>query len=314
MIGAIGVRPDVSLARDAGLKIGERGGIVVDDLNLTTDPHIYAVGDATEKVDAVSHAASLIALANIANRQGRRVADHIAGISAPAPPSLGTAIVKVFDLVAASVGWSERRLAATDRSFLAIHSHPFDHATYYPGATRMAIKLIFDTDDLSILGAQIVGRNGVDTRIDVLATAMAAGVRADALADLELAYAPPFSSAKDPVNMLGYMVENIAAGSADIVSADDLPTLQRSGWQLIDVRTPAEFAQGSITDARNIPIDELRELLADLGDKPIVVYCAVGQRGHTAASLLTELGYRVKNLDGGYVTWEAARRSNELAP
>ena len=178
----------------------------------------------------------------------------------------------------------------------------------------MAIKLIFDTDDLSILGAQIVGRNGVDKRIDVLATAMAAGVRADALADLELAYAPPFSSAKDPVNMLGYMVENIAAGSADIVSADDLPTLQRSGWQLIDVRTPAEFAQGSITDARNIPIDELRELLADLGDKPIVVYCAVGQRGHTAASLLTELGYRVKNLDGGYVTWEAARRSNELAP
>jgi NADPH-dependent 2,4-dienoyl-CoA reductase/sulfur reductase-like enzyme/rhodanese-related sulfurtransferase len=313
VIGAIGVRPDVTLARDAGLAIGERGGIVVDDQNLTSDPHIYAVGDATEKLDAVSHAASLIALANIANRQGRRVADHIAGLPSPAPPSLGTAIVKVFDLVAASVGWSERRLAMTDRSFMAIHSHPFDHATYYPGATRMAAKLIFDTDDLSILGAQIVGRNGVDKRIDVLATAMAAGVRADALADLELAYAPPFSSAKDPVNMLGYMVENIASGSADIVSATDLHPLLDDGWQLIDVRTPTEFAQGSISGARNVPIDDLREQLASLGDAPIIVYCAVGQRGHTAASLLAELGYQVKNLDGGYMTWQAVERSGDPA-
>jgi len=309
VVGAIGVRPDVTLAREAGLTIGSRGGIVVDSVNLTSDPHIYAVGDATEKVDAVSQAASLIALANIANRQGRRVADHIAGITSHTPPSLGTAIVKVFDLVAASVGWSERRLTETDRRFMAIHSHPFDHATYYPGASRMAAKLIYDTDDLSILGAQIIGRNGVDKRIDVLATAMAAGLRADALADLELAYAPPFSSAKDPVNMLGYMVENISSGACDVVGSSELTGLVETGWQLIDVRTPGEFAEGSIPGSRNVPLDDLREQLDTLGDRPIVVYCAVGQRGHTAASLLGELGRRVRNLDGGYFTWSAFVRS-----
>ena len=299
------------LDRDAVIATG--GGIVVNDMNLTSDPHIYAVGDATEKVDAVSHGASLIALANIANRQGRRVADHIAGIASAAPPSLGTAIVKVFDLVAASVGWNERRLAETDRRFMAIHSHPFDHATYYPGATRMAAKLIYDKDDLTILGAQIVGRNGVDKRIDVLATAMAAGLRVDALADLELAYAPPFSSAKDPVNMLGYMAENIASGACDVVGSDEVPALIDLGWQLVDVRTPAEFAQGTIAGARNVPLDDLREQLDTFGDAPVIVFCAVGQRGHTAASLLGELGRRVRNLDGGYFTWRAFERAEQLS-
>ena len=313
VVGAIGVRPDVSLAREAGLAIGPRGGIAVDDANLTSDPHIYAVGDATEKIDAVSQATSLIALANIANRQGRRVADHIAGLPSRTPPSLGTAIVKVFDLVAASVGWNERRLLESGRHFQAIHSHPFDHATYYPGATRMAAKLIYDTDDLSILGAQIVGRNGVDKRIDVLATAMTADIKADELADLELAYAPPFSSAKDPVNMLGYIAENISSGSCDVVGTHHVPTLLEQGWQLIDVRTPEEVALGAIEGARNIPIDELRENLNSLGDAPIIVYCAVGQRGHTAASLLSELGHQVKNLDGGYFTWRAVTRADELA-
>jgi NADPH-dependent 2,4-dienoyl-CoA reductase/sulfur reductase-like enzyme/rhodanese-related sulfurtransferase len=313
VVGAIGVRPDVSLARQAGLAIGPTGGIAVDEMNLTSDPHIYAVGDATEKTDLVSHASSLIALANIANRQGRRVADHIAGIASHTPPSLGTAIVKVFDLVAASVGWSEKRLVEGERRYMAIHSHPFDHATYYPGATRMAMKLIYDKGDLSILGAQIVGRNGVDKRIDVLATAMAAGLRVNTLADLELAYAPPFSSAKDPVNMLGYMAENIASGACDVVGSGDVPALLTNGWQLIDVRTPEEFALGSISGARNVPLDELREQLVTLGDAPIVVFCAVGQRGHTAASLLGELGHRVRNLDGGYFTWRAFERSKVLA-
>ncbi len=313
VVGAIGVRPDVRLARDAGLDIGPMGGIAVDNANLTSDPHIYAVGDAVEKIDAVSHASSLIALANIANRQGRRVADHICGLRSTIPPSLGTAIVKVFDLVVATVGWSERRLAETGRRFQVVHSHPFDHATYYPGATRMAIKMIFDLDDLSILGAQIVGRNGVDKRIDVLATAMAAGITADALADLELAYAPPFSSAKDPVNMLGYMAENIHSGSCKVVGPAELPGLVESGWQLIDVRTSEEFGAGAIPGARNVPLDELRENLGALGDAPIVVYCAVGQRGHTAAALLGELGVTVRNLDGGYVTYQAARRAAELS-
>jgi rhodanese-related sulfurtransferase len=177
----------------------------------------------------------------------------------------------------------------------------------------MAMKLIYDKGDLSILGAQIVGRNGVDKRIDVLATAMAAGLRVNTLADLELAYAPPFSSAKDPVNMLGYMAENIASGACDVVGSGDVPALLTNGWQLIDVRTPEEFALGSISGARNVPLDELREQLVTLGDAPIVVFCAVGQRGHTAASLLGELGHRVRNLDGGYFTWRAFERSKVLA-
>ena len=191
VVGAIGVRPDVRLAELAGLDLGPSGGIAVNDANQTNDPDIYAVGDATEKPDAISHATSLIALANVANRQGRRVADHIAGRPSRTVPSLGTAIVKVFDVVAATVGWNEGRLRAAGRPFRAIHSHPFDHASYYPGATRMAAKLIFDPNDGTILGAQIVGRNGVDKRIDVIATAMAGGMTAGQLADLELAYAPP---------------------------------------------------------------------------------------------------------------------------
>jgi NADPH-dependent 2,4-dienoyl-CoA reductase/sulfur reductase-like enzyme len=213
VVGAIGVRPDVTLASAAGLRIGPRGGIAVNHANQTSDPDIYAVGDAVEKPDAVSHASSLIALANIANRQGRRVADHIAGRPAHPVASLGTAIVKVFGLAAATVGWNEKRLAAAGRDYRAVHSHPHDHATYYPGAVRMAAKLIFDPSDGTILGAQIVGNQGADKRIDVIATAMAGGVTADRLADLELAYAPPFSSAKDPVNMLGYMAENVMSGA-----------------------------------------------------------------------------------------------------
>ena len=230
VVGAIGVRPDVRLAELAGLRSRSERGDRVNEANQTNDPDVYAVGDAVEKPDAISHATSLIALANVANRQGRRVADHIAGRPARPVASLGTAIVKVFDLVAATVGWNERRLQAVGRPYRAIHSHPFDHATYYPGATRMAVKLLFDPNDGVILGAQIVGRNGVDKRIDVIATAMASGMTADQLADLELAYAPPFSSAKDPVNLLGYMAENILSGDCDVVAPDELAGLIEEGW------------------------------------------------------------------------------------
>ena len=285
VIGAIGVRPDVRLAEAAGLALGPRGGIRVSDTNQTNDPDIYAVGDAVEKDDAISHATSLIALANVANRQGRRVADHIAGRPSHPVASLGTAIVKVFDLVAATVGWNERRLRTAGRPFRAIHSHPFDHATYYPGATRMCAKLIFDPNDGTILGAQIVGRNGVDKRIDVIATAMAGGITADRLADLELAYAPPFSSAKDPVNMLGYMAENVLSGDCDIVDPNELAALVDQGWILMDVRTAEEHAAGAIPGSINVPIDSLRDQLDTLSTAPVVVYCEVGQRGHTATAL-----------------------------
>jgi rhodanese-related sulfurtransferase len=314
VVGAIGVRPDVRLAEAAELDLGPRRGIAVNDANQTSDPDIYAVGDAVEKADAVSNATSLIALANVANRQGRRVADHIAGRPVRAVPSLGTAIVKVFDLVAATVGWSERRLRAARRPVRAIHSHPFDHATYYPGATRMAAKLIFDPGDGTILGAQIVGRAGVDKRIDVIATAMAGGLTAERLADLELAYAPPFSSAKDPVNLLGYMAENVLSGDCDVVDPSDLDDLVSQGYTLLDVRTTQEHAQGAIPESINVPIDSLRDRLDSLGTGPFVVYCEVGQRGHTATALMRELGIQARNLDGGYQTWRGSRRALGLEP
>lgn len=309
VVGAIGVRPDVHLARDAGLAIGDGGGIVVDDVMATSDPHIYAVGDAVEKRDAISHATSLIALANVANRQGRRVADHLARRPVRGTESLGTAIVKVFDLTAASVGWNERRLRDAGRPYRVVHSHPFDHATYYPGATRIAMKLLFDPTDGTVLGAQAVGRNGVDKRIDVIATAMAGGITADRLADLELAYAPPFSSAKDPVNQLGYMAENVLSGDCDVVEPLELLDLVDAGWMIVDVRTPGEHAAGAIPGSVSLPLDELRSNLDLIDGHQVVVYCEVGQRGHTATALLRDHGVPARNLDGGYQTWCAATRA-----
>ncbi len=309
VVGAIGVRPDVRLAHDAGIALGPSGGILVDEHMRTSDPHVYAVGDAVEKPDAVSHATSLIALANIANRQGRRVADHLAGRPARPVESLGTAIVKVFDLAAATVGWNEKRLQAAGRRYRVVHSHPFDHATYYPGATRLAMKLLFSPDDGRILGAQAVGRNGVDKRIDVIATAMAGGLTADRLADLELAYAPPFSSAKDPVNQLGYMAENVISGDCDVVDPLELAELADGGWTVVDVRSAAEHRAGAIPGSELLPLDELRDHLDDLDGERVVVYCEVGQRGHTATALLRDHGIVARNLDGGYATWTAATRA-----
>jgi len=313
VVGALGVRPDVRLAELAGLDIGPNGGIAVNDAFQTSDPDIYAVGDAVEKPDAVGGETSLIALAGVANRQGRRAADHIAGHVSHPVASVGTAIVKVFDIAAAMAGWNERRLRAAGRKYRAVHSHPFSHATYYPGASRLALKLLFDPDDGRILGAQAVGRDGVDKRIDVLATAMSAGIPAEGLADLELAYSPPFSSAKDPVNMLGYMAENVRSGACDVVEPDEVDTLVAEGWSLVDVRSETEHVAGSIPGSRNVPLDRLREGLSGLGSGPFLVYCQVGQRGHTATALLQELGYQARNLDGGYLTWTAARRAAEMA-
>jgi rhodanese-related sulfurtransferase len=224
--------------------------------------------------------------------------------------SLGTAIVKVFDLTAATVGWNETRLRAAGRRHRVVHSHPFDHATYYPGATRLSMKLIFDPDDGTVLGAQAVGRNGVDKRIDVIAAAMAGGLTADRLADLELAYAPPFSSAKDPVNLLGYMAENVIAGDCDVVDPLDLAALAAEGWITVDVRSAAEHDAGAIPDSILMPIDELRAHIDRLEGQRVVVYCEVGQRGHTATALLRDHGVAARNLDGGYVTWRAATRAD----
>jgi len=312
VVGAIGVRPDVRLAQMAGLTIGPRGGIDVDGSGLTNDPDIYAVGDAAEKSDRVGRGSSLIALANLANRQGRRAADHIAGL--PVRPALGTAIVKIFGITAAMTGWNETRLRAVGRRYRIVRSHPMNHAGYYPGAEQMSVKMLFDPESGEILGAQAVGGSGVDKRIDVLATAIAAGVRAQELADLELAYAPPFSSAKDPVNMLGYMAENILSGECDVVEPHEIDTLRATGWTLLDVRTPDEHKRGFIPGSVNAPLDTLREDLRLLGAGPFLVYCAVGQRGHTATTLLHELGFEARNLDGGYRTWVAAAAAGAGRP
>lgn len=304
VILAIGVRPDVTLAREAGLAIGSRGGVNVNKANLTNDPSIYAIGDAAEKSDALDGEASLVPLANIANRQGRVVADHIMGRDVRVVPTIGTAIVKVFDLVVATTGWNEKRLAAAGRPFRVLHSHPGSHAGYYPGARSMALKIIMDPADGSILGAQGVGREGVDKRIDVIATAIRAGLKAPELADLELAYAPPFGSAKDPVNMLGYMAENILSEITEVAQWSDVDSLSRQGAQIVDVRSPVEFAAGSIPGAINIPVDDMRERLSEFGTDRILVTCQVGQRGHTATMFLREQGFDAVNLDGGYHTWK----------
>jgi len=313
VVGSVGIRPDARLAELAGLAIGPHGGISVDERNRTSDPDIYAVGDAVEKQDWVGGAPTLIALANVANRQGRRVADDIGGLMPRPTRSLGTAIVKVFGLTAAATGWNEKRLREAGRPYRALHSHPLHHAGYYPGAEPMALKLLFDPDDGAILGAQAVGRAGVDKRIDVLATAIEGGVSAERLADLELAYAPPFSSAKDPVNMLGYMAENVRSGACELVSYDELDPLISAGWTLLDVRTEKEYANGAIPGARNVPVDVLREKIRT-GPGRLVIYCEVGHRGHTATALAHELGFEARNLDGGYRTWLAADAAAAGAP
>ncbi|WP_027501752.1 FAD-dependent oxidoreductase [Rhodococcus sp. UNC363MFTsu5.1] len=307
VVMAIGVRPETALAVGAGIEVGPRGGIVVDASMRTSVEGVYAVGDAVEKTDALTGGAGLVPLANPANRQGRLVADVIAGRPVRARPVVGTAIVGVFSLMVAAVGWNEKRLRAAGRGYRAIHTHPQSHAGYYPGAQGMSLKLLVDPETDAILGAQGVGGDGVDKRIDVIATAMVGGLTASELADLELAYAPQFGSAKDPVNMLGYVADNLRTGTTATVQWHELPALVEAGAVLVDVRTPAEFAKGSIPGSLNIELDQLRSRAAELPDGELVAICQVGQRGHTATQLLRQLGRSVRNLDGGYRTWQAGR-------
>ena len=303
IILAIGVRPDIKLAKEAGLTIGTRGGIQVDDFNRTSNLDIYAVGDVAEKTDAIDGSSTLVPLANLANRHGRVVADHIAGRSTRPVKTIGTAIVKVFELMIAATGWNEKRLSTSGREYRVIHSHPNSHAGYYPGAKQMSLKLIFDAKTGEILGAQGIGKEGVDKRIDVIATAIRGGITAPELADLELAYAPPFGSAKDAINMLGYISENIMSGLLETAQWSQIDEFTDRGFQLVDVRTASEYAAGNIPGAVSMPVDEIRARIAELTNKDVLVNCQVGQRGHTATMLLKELGFNAVNLDGGYLTW-----------
>jgi NADPH-dependent 2,4-dienoyl-CoA reductase/sulfur reductase-like enzyme/rhodanese-related sulfurtransferase len=303
VILAIGVRPEIGLAKAAGLEIGTRNGVKVDDFNRTSNSDIYAVGDAAEKTDALDGNATLVPLANLANRHGRVVADHICGLTVRPVKTIGTAIVKVFDLMIATTGWNEKRLKAANRPHQAIHIHPNSHAGYYPDAKQMTLKLIFDPKTGEILGAQGVGVEGVDKRIDVIATAMRGGITAPELADLELAYAPPFGSAKDAVNMLGYVAENVFSGVSKVAQWSEIDEYRDKGYELIDVRSVAECGRGMIPGAINIPVDEIRDRYSELKNKNLLVNCQVGLRGHTGSMLLKELGFNAVNLDGGYLTW-----------
>ncbi|WP_344806852.1 FAD-dependent oxidoreductase [Microlunatus ginsengisoli] len=302
---AAGVTPESGLAAAAGLELGPRGGIAVDSRQRTSDPHVFAVGDVAVKRDAVDGADTLVPLAQTANRHGRLVADAIVGRDRiTARPVLGTAVVGVLGLTVALTGWSEHRLRAAGQPVRVIHTHPLDHAGYYPGASALALKLLVDPETDAILGAQAVGTSGVDKRIDVIATAMRAGLRASELADLELAYAPQYGAAKDPVVMLGMIADNLAGGLIRTVQWHEVASLVAAGVGIVDVRDPAEFAAGSLPGAVNVPLAELRDRHTEITG-PVVVACAVGQRGHTATRLIAQLGHDAANLDGGYRTWLA---------
>lgn len=304
VIVAVGARPNTELAIKAGLEMGEAGGVRVDEEQRTSDPSIWAVGDVAEKMRLEGH--GLVPLAGLANRHGRLAADSIMGRPAKAKVAYGTSIVGFFGMAAASTGYTERVLKAKGQPMRIIHTHPINHAGYYPGASQMALKLIVDPETDLILGAQAVGEEGVDKRIDVIATAMSAGLTATDLIDLELSYAPQFSSAKDPVNMLGYVNENRASGE-ETVQWHELDSLMEQGWILVDVRTPAEVSRGQIPGSRPISLDELRDHISELRGQRVVVTCRVGQRGHTAAAILAQQGIEVRNLDGGYLTWQMGR-------
>ncbi|MDO4042498.1 FAD-dependent oxidoreductase [Clavibacter michiganensis] len=310
VIQAAGVHPETGLAEAASLRLGPSGGIAVDARQRTSDPSIWAVGDGVEKIDHLDGTPTLVTMAGLANRHGRAAADDIAGAATTdAAPALGTAILGLLGLTVGLVGWNEKRLVAEGRPHRIIHTHPASHAGYYPGAQQMAIKLLVDSDDDRILGAQIVGRDGVDKRLDVIAVAMSAGLTASALTRLELAYAPQYGSAKDPVNLLGYVAENAATGTTRSIQWHELEDSLAAGATLVDVRTASEHATAAIPGAVSLPLDELRARHHELPAGPLVVHCQVGQRGHTAARLLAQLGHDVRNLDGGLLTWRAGTAS-----
>lgn len=307
---AAGVQPESRLAVDAGIEVHERGGILVDEAQRTSADDVYAVGDVAVKRDWVSGDDVLVPLAQTANRHGRLVADVIVGRAVSAAPVLGTAIVSACGVTAASTGWTERRAVAAGRSIDVIHTHPADHAGYYPGAEGMSLKLVVDRDTQEILGAQGVGGAGVDKRIDIIATAMKGGLTAPDLADLELAYAPQFGSAKDPVNMLGMVADNLATGVMETVQWHEVADCERDGWTLLDVRTAGEHAAGTIPGAVNIEVDALRDAAQGLDPSgKYLVFCQVGMRGNVATRLLTGLGLTAHNLDGGFLTWQRGRRT-----
>ncbi len=307
---SIGVRPNSELAAAAGLALGKRGHIVVDEELRTSDPDIYAVGDVIEVRDPILGGVTAIALAGPANKQARIAADNIAGRHSRYPGTRGTSVIKVGRLTAASTGCTERRLAETGVKYQKIYLHPASNASYYPGGAPLHMKLIFG-DGGAILGAQIIGMKGADKRIDVISTAMCAGLTADRLAGLELAYAPPYASAKDPVNLAGMIAENILNGTSKTAQFDALP----SDAFLLDTRETAEVENGAIPGAKHIPLGALRTRLGELPkDRTIYITCQSGLRGYVAERILRQHGFDAANLSGGYLTWKMFHPSPIPAP
>ncbi len=304
----LGVKPEAGLARDAGLEIGKLGGIRVNEHLQTTDPHIWAVGDAIEVRDGVTGQWALIPLAGPANRQGRIAADNILGRPSRYQQTWGTAILRLFKLTAGCTGASEKSLRRAAIPFQAIHLHPGSHAGYYPGAEPIALKILFAPDTGKLLGAQAIGHDGVDKRIDVLATALQAGMTVEDLGGLELAYAPPYGSAKDPVNLAGMAAQNALDGYVALAQWNEVASLDPKTTLLLDVRRPDERAYGFIPGSINIPLDELRQRLDELPrDREIIAHCQSGQRSYNAVRLLIQNGFRARNLTGSYRTWKNAQ-------
>ena len=303
VVAAIGVVADNKLAVDAGLTIGSAGGILVDDQMQTSNEHVYAVGDAAEKTSFITGQNQMIWLANLANRHGRLVADVIAGESVKARPSIGTGIIGAYGMAAALTGITEGLAKRMNIPHQIIHLHPSNHAGYYPGVERVSLKVLFDPETGKILGAQGIGRDGVDKRMDVIATAIYAGLTIDDLMNLELSYAPAFGSAKDAINQTGYVGNNIRIGKTENIQWHELQAAQAEGAVVVDVRTDGEHQSGNIPNTKSIPVEVLREHVEELRGKDVIVTCAVGQRGHTAVQLLRGHGVKARNLDGGYTTW-----------
>lgn len=308
LIMAIGVRPETKLAQEAGLEIGALGGISTNEYMQTNDPSIYAVGDAVEEKDFVTGEPTLVPLAGPANRQGRMAADNILGRSETYQGTQGTAICKIFDLAVASTGKNEKQLKRAGIDYDKVYVHTASHASYYPGAEVVSFKMLFDPKSGKILGAQAVGKDGIDKRIDVMAVAQRAGMTVEQLQHLELTYAPPYGSAKDVINQAAFVANNIIKGDATAIHYDEMDSLT-DDQVLLDVRNPGELESvGFIKDAINIPVDQLRHRMDELPkDKEIVIYCQVGLRGNVAYRQLVNNGFKARNLIGGYRTYKFAK-------
>lgn len=306
VILAIGVAPDSHLAKEAGLELGIKGSIVVNDRMETSAPDIFAAGDAVEVKHYITGEKALISLAGPANKQGRIAADNICGGDSRYPGSLGSSVIKVFDMTAASAGINERTAKQAGIDYDKVYLSPASHASYYPGGKVMTMKVIFEKKTYKLLGAQIIGYDGVDKRIDVLATAMYAGITALQLKELDLSYAPPYSSAKDPVNMAGFMIENIAEGRLKQFFTEEVENLPRDGSViLLDARTPGEYARGHIEGFINIPVDELRDRLSELDKKKkVYIICQSGLRSYIAYRILAQEGFDCRNFSGGFRLYE----------